>query len=126
MGKLVLYWAAALILGNLMVVIPMGIGLTGYVLMTEPGEVSAEAFVNAIFTGFVLYLAAVWATQESFAEQYRLFPRVMAFIVSPILVMYFHAEWSLLACLLALAVIASFAAYQMLVTVATRRSREPT
>lgn len=126
MGKFVLYALAALVLGGLMVAIPMCIGLTGYVLMTEPGEVSAEAFVNAIFTGFVLYLAVVWATQESFAEKYHLFPRLMAFIVSPILVMYFHAEWSLVACMLALAVIASLAAYQMLVTVVARHSSEAT
>ena len=81
MGKFVLYVLAALVLGGLMVAIPMGIGLTGYMLMTEPGEVSVEAFVDAIFTGFVLYLAAVWATQETFAEKYPLFPRFVAFIV---------------------------------------------
>ncbi len=126
MGKLVLYALAALVLGGLMVAIPMCIGLTGYALMTEPGEVSAEAFANAIFTGFVLYLAVVWTTQETFAEKYHIFPRVVAFIVSPILVMYFHAEWSLVACMLALAAIASLAAYQMLVTVAGRHSRGAT
>ncbi len=121
MGKFVLYALAALVLGGLMVAIPMGIGLTGYVLVTEPGEVSAQAFIEAILTGFVLYLAVVWATQETFAEKYALFPRFILFIVSPILVMYFHTEWSLAACMLALAAIASLAAYQMLVTVVARR-----
>lgn len=123
MGKLVLYALAALVLGSLMVAIPMCIGLTGYAIMTGPGEVSLEAFANAIYTGFVLYLAVVWATQETFAERYHLFPRLMAFIVSPTLVMYFHAEWSLVACMFVLAAIASLAAYQMLVTVVGRRSR---
>lgn len=124
MGKLVLYWIAALVLGGLMVAIPMCIGLTGYVLMTAPGEASAEAFVHGIGTGFVLYLAVVWATQETFADKYRLFPRLMVFAVSPILIVYFHAEWSLIACLLALMAIASIAAYQMLVTVMGSRPRD--
>lgn len=124
MGKLVLYWIAALVLGGLMVAIPMCIGLTGYVLMTAPGEASAEAFVHGIGTGFVLYLAVVWATQETFADKYRLFPRLMVFAVSPILIVYFHAEWSLISCLLALMAIASIAAYQMLVTVMGSRPRD--
>lgn len=124
MGKFVLYALAALVLGGLMVAIPMCIGLTGYMLVTEPSEKSAEAFIDAILTGFVLYLALVWATQETFAEKYHLFPRIVTFIIAPILVMYFNAEWSLVACMLALAGIASLAAYQMLVTVAGSRTRD--
>ncbi len=117
MGKWsVLYWVAALVLGCLMVVIPMAIGLSTYVLLTEPKEISSEAFLPAIFTGFAIYLVTLWATQESFEEKFGLLPRMIVFIASPVAVMYFHAEWSLMACMGALAFIASLAVYQALVT----------
>jgi hypothetical protein len=122
MGKIVLYWTAAFVLGGLMVAIPMCIGLTGYVLMTEPGEFSPEAFLNAVLTGFVIYLALVWATQETFEEKFGIVSRMLLFIILPITVMYFHAEWNLTICMGALAFIASLAAYQMLVTVVAKHS----
>lgn len=124
MGRTVLYMLAALVLGGLMVAIPMCIGLSAYVLTAEPGEFSATALVHAVFTGFVIYLVILWATQETFEDRIGFVPRAVAFLVSPVTIMYFHAEWSLVATMLGLMAIASLAAYQMLVSVMRRHSAE--
>lgn len=124
MGRTVLYAIAALVLGGLMVAIPMCIGLSAYVLTTEPGEVSATAFTHAVFTGFVVYLVVLWATQETFEDQIGLTFRIVAFLVSPCAIMYFHAEWSLVATMLGLVAIASLAAYQMLVSMLRRHAAQ--
>lgn len=114
MGKTVLYWMAALVLGGLMVVMPIGIGLSTYVLATDPDEVSPEAFTHAFYTGFAMYLFVLWAVQETFQETLGSWTRVSIFIVAPIGVV-FLLEASVTVVLIALICIATLAAYQALI-----------